>query len=246
MKIAIISDIHSNLEALKEVLLDIGKQKVDQVLCAGDIVGYGPNPKECLALVRSICSHIVRGNHEDLVLGIKINNEQKISPLALAGRIFSADNLSADDLFFINSLPDKKILTDLNITIAHGSFIEPCAWSYVDKAEDAQIELTNMPTKICAIGHTHIPFVYENNVGMREDISAKLVLKESNKFLINVGSVGQPRDGDCRASYAILEFSDKEIFVTLRRVFYDIGKTEAAFKNTNLPNYLAERLFKGR
>ncbi len=244
MKIAIISDIHGNLEALQRVLLDAESQKVDRVYSLGDVVGYGPFPSECLHLTRGTTAGIVRGNHEDSVLDLAMA-ERELNPRAYAGVVYSSKRLCEADQAYVRSLPDLITVDEFGLVLAHGSFTEPRSWNYITNDEEARRELKALPFRLCTIGHTHIPFVFGSDQGLYEDLPDDLELDCRMQYLINVGSVGQPRDGDCRASYGILEFSGGKTLFNLRRVFYDIGKTEAAFRQAGLPASLSERLFRG-
>lgn len=247
-KVGIIADIHSNLEALQRVIEDMVANNVTKVFCLGDIVGYGPFPKECLEIVRKLADKIVRGNHEDSVLDLQMA-EEKMKKLAFFGIQFSQKRLPEDDLAYIRSLPVRHIVKDLDLALAHGSYTETdeesSAWHYIEEEEDALSILNSVPARICVVGHTHMPFLLDSKNGLHEVLPDNLELEKDSKYLINVGSVGQPRDGDCRASYGLFEFDGARVSFNLQRVFYDIGKAEASFRNAGLPAYLSERLFKG-
>jgi predicted phosphodiesterase len=244
MKIAIISDVHSNLEALERVLADIKQNGAEKIYCLGDIVGYGPYPKECLDLIRNRAEKIVRGNHEESVLDPG-KARAELNQSAFIGVQFSRSKLLPTDLDFLNALPTKEIIESEELVLAHGSFSEPSAWNYLSEEEDAEEELLHTPTRICVVGHTHSPFVYDSRDGLKEVLPDNLELNKVLKYIINVGSVGQPRDGDCRASYGLFEFKDGFVYFTLHRVFYDIEKIEKSFRRAALPASLSERLFRG-
>ena len=243
MKIAILSDIHSNLEALMTVLKDLQQQKVDKILCLGDIIGYGPYPQECLDLIKKYAEVIVRGNHEDTTCWPD-KYEERLSMYALEGIRFSRKSLSDENIDFLSKLSTVKIMEDLSITLAHGSFTEDSSWQYINNESEAKKELASITTKLCFIGHTHIPFVFGSNKGLYKILPDNLILEKNQKFLINVGSVGQPRDGDCRACYGILSVQQETVF-NLRRVFYDVETTAKAIRKAKLPFFLGERLFRG-
>lgn len=245
MKIAIISDIHSNLEALIAVQLDIISQGISQIFCLGDVVGYGPFPKNCLNLTRKISQIILKGNHEDCVCN-QTNLKERLNDYALEGIKFSIKLLTNEEIIFMNTFPLVKVYEDLDLSLSHGSFHEPEKWIYIENPQEAKSELKYTPTRICLIGHTHIPYVFGSEKGLYEELPDDLLLNKDEKFLINVGSVGQPRDGDCRASYGVLEYrSDGLVYFNLRRVFYDISITEEAMKQIGLPVWLYLRLFRG-
>ncbi|MFC1622609.1 metallophosphoesterase family protein [Patescibacteria group bacterium] len=243
MKIAIISDIHSNLAALQAVERDIKSLKVNFVYCLGDIIGYGPLPKECLVSVTKLCKKILKGNHEDSVCNLEL--EKELSRYALEGVRFTREKLDEKTIKFLSKLPTKLIIKKVGMTLCHGSYTEPSTWKYVDSEDKAEKELKEIPTKICVIGHTHNPFVFGNKKGLFEYLPDDLILDSDQKYLVNVGSVGQPRDGDCRASYGVFEFKNNQVIFNLRRIFYNISQTEQAFQQTNLSLFLSERLFRG-
>lgn len=244
MRIAIISDIHSNLAALEAVLNDIASKKIDKIYCLGDVIGYGPYPKECLEQVKKTCQEIIKGNHENSLELLDLG-ESHLRKVALLGVRFSKGKLSEEEINFLSGLPTSKIIEDLGLTLCHGAFTEPQIWKYIEEEDEAKNELANIPTRICLLGHTHIPFLFGSNSGLSEELPDDLVLKQDEKYIINVGSVGQPRDDDCRASYVILEYSAEQVIFNLQRVFYDISQTEKAILAAGLPKYLAERLFRG-
>lgn len=245
MKVAIISDIHSNLEALIAVQADIISQSIRQVFCLGDVVGYGPFPRNCLNLTRKISQIILKGNHEDCVCD-QTNLKERLNNYAIEGIKFSIKRLTDEDISFINTFPLVKVIQELDLSLGHGSFYEPDKWIYIENPEEARAELQRTLTRICFVGHTHIPYVFGSKKGLYEELPDDLLLDKEEKFLINVGSVGQPRDGDCRASYGILEYkNDGSVRFNLRRVFYNISQTKDAMKKTGLPPWLYERLFRG-
>lgn len=244
MKIAIISDVHSNLEALKKVLKDIKSCEVDEVYCLGDIVGYGPEPGECLDEVRGVAGKIVKGNHEEYLFKIGLA-EVEVNKYAFAGLRYSLDNLSGSDLKFLESLPARIVDQELNLSLAHGSFSLPCTQEYIEDWKDAEMETRVVPTHLCFIGHTHEPRIFcegRINVQAFEDYA----LSSPKKYIINVGSVGQPRDRDCRASYGVLTITEEGASYALRRVEYNIKKAKVKFLKAGLPELLADRLFSGR
>ena len=244
MKIAIISDIHSNLEALRKVFRHMQKSKISRIYCLGDIIGYGPFPRECLALIRKKCEKIVKGNHEDSLclpdLGKNHLNEE-----AYLGLQFSRKKLHDGEIAFLSRLPSCEIIKEYGITLCHGAFTEPQISKYIMTEEEAILELSKIKTKICLIGHTHMPFIIGSKSGTLDLFDTDRLLNKDEKYLINVGSVGQPRNGDCCASYAVIEWRGNEIIFNLHRVFYKISKTEDAILNAGLPRYLAERLYRG-
>lgn len=244
MKIAIISDIHANLYALKAVAKDIVSQSIEEIYCGGDIVGYGSRPKECFDMIRTFSKGTVKGNHED-AMG-NMSQYYGLNPRAQAGVKYSKDNLPKDMLEEAANLPYTFEIKEHNMVLCHGSYFEPSEFHYITSPAKARAELARCPFNICVIGHTHSPFVFGNSEGLYEELPNDLYLDKKDKFIINVGSVGQPRDGDCRASYGLFEIDEKGLITfNNRRVFYDISKTADEMVKVGLPPMLADRLFKG-
>ena len=244
MRIAVISDIHGNWHALRAVKKDIQKCGADKVFCLGDIVGYGPHPCRCLDQIRSMAEAIIKGNHEDAICRRK-ECEERLSRYALEGIRFTRKQLSQKDTEFLIALSDSFVSEELNITLAHGALTDERAWKYVENEEQAKKELDAAATGFSFVGHTHVPFVFGSGHGLFELLPENLLLEKEEKFLINVGSVGQPRDGDCRASYGLIELKGDSAVFNLRRVFYNIAKTEYAIEKANLSRFLSERLYQG-
>ena len=245
-KIALVSDIHGNWPALDKVLEEIERQDVDYIFCLGDTVGYGPFPFECLMRM-VFCNALLRGNHEECVTSFD-KLKDYINPIARAAIEHSRSQLKGHDnyLKLMSELTDKKIIPELDITLAHGAYSEPSAWKYIEEVPALEKELEVTPTRLCFIGHTHRPLVFGSKEGLREPPLENIVLPADEKFIINVGSVGQPRDGDCRACYGILDLKENgETTFSIRRVFYDIERTANAIIEKGLPIELAERLFRG-
>jgi len=243
MKIAIISDVHSNLEALQSVKKDIETQGIDEVHCLGDTLGYNANPLECLNIVLQMCKTVLKGNHEDSVCNLERCYD--LNRLASEGVHFSRKKLTQGIIDGIDKFPCVKQLPDLDLVLCHGSFTEPSMWKYLDTPYKAKQELEKIPRRICLVGHTHTPFVFCSKKGLHKYIPDNLELDLEAKYIINVGSVGQPRDGDCRSSYAMLEFKDNTVIFNLRRVFYDISKTARAMFDAQISTELSERLYLG-
>jgi predicted phosphodiesterase len=242
MKIGIISDIHGNLEALERVMDDMAEQSVDRVCCLGDILGYGPFPAECLAIVRRITNLILMGNHEDSVLHLA-KAEAELNEAALAGVRFSRTQLSKSDLNFLATLPDKQIIDDLDLALAHGSYSAPSAWKYIFGEGEADDEMAHAPARILVVGHTHHPMLFTSVGGLNNIPSDSVELKRNMRYLINVGSVGQPRDLDNRASFVVYDSQTSR--VAFRRIEYDIESAgRRILEGAGDPNF-AHRLFLG-
>lgn len=232
MRIAILSDIHSNLQSLTKAFSIIDELKVDKVYCLGDIVGYGGNPNECLSLVRKRAAACVLGNHD---LGaIDTSQAEYFTRPGRTAAQWTNSVLSDDNKDFLSKLPYRAQVGQL--TLVHANPAEPTEWTYITSLEDAALQFPHFETDLCFIGHTHIPSV------CGEDLKT-FQLKKGVRSLVNVGSVGQPRDGNPQLSFGML---DTEVWnCEIIRVDYDIrGAADAILKN-GLPPFLADRLFKG-
>jgi diadenosine tetraphosphatase ApaH/serine/threonine PP2A family protein phosphatase len=244
MKIAIISDIHSNLAALQSVKADIDTRKVDHIVCLGDVVGYGPYPEECFKLVQSFCKFITKGNHE---FGI-CDEEYRwhLNPIARAGVEFSARRISAETRKAISELPEHVVFEDMYF--CHGSYLDP-VHRYIQYTYEAIGELNQCPHKIVFNGHTHHPQIFslkDYKDSLKKGQGDEIELDSTDKFMINVGSVGQPRDYNSQACYGIVETTSDRTFFTYVRVKYNIDETANKIREFNLPERLAERLYEGR
>lgn len=245
MRYAIIADIHSNLEAFTAVLGDIQERGgATEIWCLGDIVGYGPNPKECIELLRQHKHVCVAGNHDWAAIS-KINTAD-FNPLAAAAAYWTAQQLGAEDFAYLENLP--RILHEGNFTLVHGSPREPI-WEYVLSVDSARVNFSRFDTRFCLIGHSHIPLVFTTTEPTGEcalnDLGEKLSLRtKKQRLIINPGGVGQPRDGDPRASYAI--YDSKTGVLYHHRVQYDMSLTQQKMRERGLPERLATRLSYGR
>ena len=247
MRIVILSDIHSNLAALEAVLRQAQSQGVvDGVWCLGDTVGYGPQPGECIARLRELGVVAVVGNHDRAATG-GIGTEE-FNPQAAAAARWTAERLSAEEKSFLDGLPEVESQGDF--TLVHGTLRWPM-WEYLYNHEAAWAHLERQETPFGLVGHTHVPMLvvegreFENGCEMSylED-GERVQLSRGRKQVVNPGGVGQPRDGDPRASYVLYD-SDGET-VTLHRVEYDIAATQKLMAEARLPAWLSERLAIGR
>jgi putative phosphoesterase len=225
VKLAIVADIHSNLQALEAVMREISTAEVDQVVCAGDIVGYGANPNECCHIVGDVAAHAVLGNHEISAL---TNDTTGMNPHAAAASRWTASALEEESQRFLTSLEveSKFEAGDMKVAMYHGSVGSAIDYVYEDEINEDIVRSSG--GNLLILGHTHVPYV--RNFG--------------SMMAINPGSVGQPRDGDPRASFAALDTKMRKCVV--RRVGYDIGGASEAILAAGLPRLLAERLFLGR
>jgi len=240
MRIAVLSDIHANLPALEAVLEALGR--VDAIWNLGDVVGYGPHPDEVVARLRELGAVGVRGNHDaaalDLALAEWFNADARRAIEWTAGRIAPATRA------WLADLPERR--EDEGITLVHGSPRDP-TWEYITTAAGARTNLASFATAHLLFGHTHVPIAFRE-VGGRtetlEPINGSSLALDARRVLANPGSVGQPRDGDPRASAAILDTAASTL--TWHRVAYPIAATQAAIRAAGLPGWLADRLADGR
>ncbi|MEK6764892.1 MAG: metallophosphoesterase family protein [Planctomycetota bacterium] len=238
MKIVVISDIHGNLEALNRVLEYIDKLECEKrVVCLGDIVGYGPNPAECFNIVESLTGKICLGNHEYAILDEDFDCQMAES--AREAIRWTRGVLGEEIREAINRLPLQ--VEEDNILYVHASPDDPMQWKYITNANNAYSSLIEMKHSLCFVGHSHIPEVYAYHALQRG--GKKAILSKDYKTIVNVGSVGQPRDGSPMLSFAV--FDDDNWDVEIVRLKYNYQKTMAKINKANLPLFLAERLARG-
>jgi diadenosine tetraphosphatase ApaH/serine/threonine PP2A family protein phosphatase len=240
--VAVLSDIHSNLAALEAVLGSLGS--VDAVWHLGDAVGYGPEPDGVVERLEQIGAMGVKGNHDAAACGSDV-----LARFNTEGRIaaeWTRQRITPQTRRFLEKLPETLTPEDVPFTLAHGSPRDPI-WEYVFSTDVAEENLAAFQTPYCLVGHTHVPVAFRRDQRrMRQmvpETDATLQLDE-RRAILNPGSVGQPRDGDPAASYAILDRSNLRI--TWRRVDYDIGATQRAILDAGLPARLARRLSFGQ
>ncbi len=240
MRLAVISDVHANLEALEAVLKDIKKKKPQGVLFLGDAVGYGPNPNECLELLRGSCMVFLGGNHDWAAIGR--TDLEYFNEYAKAALLWTKEVLTEENRKFIETLPAQKRLKKQNMLLVHSSPKEPEAWHYLLTLWDAEVNFHYFDERICILGHSHLPFVIERlPSGEMITYNNRADLGQNERYLINSGSVGQPRDRDPRACYALVDDNRVE-FV---RVEYNREETQRKMHAAGLPLPLIERLSKG-
>jgi predicted phosphodiesterase len=240
MKYAIIADIHANLEAFQVVLEDIKKQNCTHVACLGDVVGYNANPKECLEIVRSMNIPCVKGNHDEYC-SIDENLEG-FNPHAAEAVNWTRQQLSDVDRQWLRELKYVRLVA--SFTIVHATLDVPQRWGYVFDKLAAAASFTYQNTAVCFFGHTHVPVAFIRDSVVRGGSYSKFKVEPGRKYFINVGSVGQPRDLNPKASYAVYDMDEGSI--ELRRLDYDIPKAQAKIRAAGLPERLADRLAFGK
>ncbi len=239
-KIAIISDIHANLPALRTVLEDIDNRGIETIVCLGDIVGYGPNPNECCAIIRERNIPSLMGNHDKVAIDLeKIEYFNEIARNAI---LWTNKTLEPDHIAYLSEMPYVRTYEPL--TLVHASPCKPKDWNYVLTMGDARTNFECFDQWICFIGHSHQPFAVEQT---EQDIECHTVenipLNKNNRYIVNVGSVGQPRDRDPRSCYVV--YDPDEMSLHFRRLEYDIKETQQAIKEAGLDANLALRLERG-
>jgi len=239
-KYAILGDIHANWEALTAVLADAESQGVDTYVCVGDIVGYNANPAECLEKIRSLCVAVVRGNHDHYVSHDECLED--FHPLASNVIDWTRKQLSREQIQYLKNLRFSRMVD--GFTIVHSTLDMPEKWGYVIDALDADANFNYQTSSVCFHGHTHVPVVFERQGRVVRSSFTTFNTTLGRKCFINTGSVGQPRDGDPRASYVIYEPSARR--VDLRRIEYDIATTQRKIIEAGLPERLARRLEQGK
>jgi diadenosine tetraphosphatase ApaH/serine/threonine PP2A family protein phosphatase len=242
---AVLGDIHANLDALNVVLDDCRSQGVTDFLCTGDVVGYNACPHECMDIIRAIGCPVVVGNHDFYVSSRQ--NLDDFNPAAAAVVQWTRKQLSVDEIYWLRNLPFTH--TQMGVTLVHSTMDNPENFGYVVDNLQAEANFLNQKTPVCFHGHTHVPAVFEK-VGSRVDRYAapepgmRVSLSFGHKYFINVGSVGQPRDGIPKASYAIYE--PRSRIIEFRRVDFDIKAAADKVRRAGLPQRLADRLEIGR
>lgn len=236
MRVAVIADIHGNLAALEATLEELKDQSIDKYLCLGDIVGYGPDPSACLRRLDSLPVEHLQGNHEARLLDLPTGRFNLVAEAAIQ---YSKAALTESETEFLRSFPEQ-LRVGHDILAVHGSPFDRD--EYVLSQGQMAASLDEIDTWVCVCGHTHQQYVFDGNsirMGPLEiDLSREL------HYLINPGSVGQPRDGDSRSAHAILDLESGHL--TLGRVVYDIEDTTERIHRAGLPEYLASRLLIGR
>ena len=240
MRFSIFSDIHANLEALEAVLADARQRKCSHFACLGDVVGYNANPHECVERIRELDCPTVKGNHDEQASISEASTD--FNELAERAIKWTRDKLTEKDKQWLRGLPFQKQVRDF--TIVHATLDTPAQWGYVFNNLDAAASFTYQRTTVCFFGHTHVPMVFIRDEGVRREIVDHVRIEPAKKYFINVGSVGQPRDGNWRAAYCVYDIENN--LVQQVRVKYDVAATQKKVIETGLPRPLAERLAMGR
>jgi len=241
LRYAVIADIHANLHAFEAVLDDMKTQSIDRVLCLGDIVGYGANPVECLEIVRGFDAPlVVAGNHDWAVVG-QVSVEY-FNADARESVDWTRAQLSDEDVEYLKALELLEI--DSNITIVHSNTFDPSYFDYIQTLYDVELTFQHMATRVGFVGHSHVPLMITDENDYECFLNEQHHMQPGVRLVVNVGSVGQPRDMDTRACYAV--YDDEHADVCLRRVDYDVHAAAACIQEAGLPPTNAARLLLGR
>ena len=241
MRYGIVADVHSNLAAFEAVLADMGT--VDALWCLGDLVGYGPEPNECIELLRRHQHLCVMGNHDAVAIGEL--DSSAFNPAAAQAAEWTARQLTERSFQFLSALPYE--LTEGPFTIVHGSPRQPI-WEYILQESTAAPNFAYFNTPACLVGHTHVPALFQQQTRIdrvfgRVPAPGDTELVGNVRFIANPGGVGQPRDGDPRAAYAI--YDSDAATLEWRRVAYPIEVTQRKMREAGLPDRLIERIAMG-
>jgi diadenosine tetraphosphatase ApaH/serine/threonine PP2A family protein phosphatase len=221
-------------------LEDTKKEKCTHYACLGDVVGYNANPKECLDIVRGMGMPCVKGNHDEYCS--TDSNLEGFNPHAAEAVNWTRQQLTDEDRQWLRDLKYLRLVA--NFSIVHATLDGPQRWGYVFDRLAAAASFTYQNTSVCFFGHTHVPVAFVRDNVVRGGTYSKFKVETGRKYFVNVGSVGQPRDGVPKAAYAIYDLDDG--LIELRRLDYDIPTTQAKIRAAGLPERLAERLDYGK
>jgi|YelNatPaOPRAMG01_1025707.scaffolds.fasta_scaffold01363_9 predicted phosphodiesterase len=241
MKYAILSDLHANLEAVQAVLEHARQQQCTHYVCLGDIVGYGPNPREVLQVVRDLHCPVVMGNHDEYAC-----NDLHLTgfnPMASEGIKWTRDQLTADEKAWLREL--KYMRNVESFAIVHATLDLPEKWAYVFDKFAAAASINYQRTPVCFNGHTHVPVAFVRGpTGIIGGLYSKIKIEAGKKYFINAGSIGQPRDRNPKAAYVTFDLTQN--LIELHRVDYDFTAVQKKIRAAGLPESLADRLALGR
>ena len=240
MRFAILSDLHANLEATNAALDDARERDCTHFVCLGDVVGYNANPRECVEIVQKLQCPVVKGNHDEQAT--LAESSRDFNALAETAINWTREHLTNGDKEWLRALPMTQQVDDF--TIVHATLDMPEQWGYVFNSLDAIASFAYQKTTVCFFGHTHVAGAFVRDEIVKKVKVDQLTIEETKKYFINVGSVGQPRDGDWRAAYCIYHL-EKNV-VEQRRVKYDLATAQKKIIQAGLPRMLAERLEVGR
>ncbi|MBI3193356.1 MAG: metallophosphoesterase family protein [Ignavibacteriae bacterium] len=233
MRVAIISDIHSNLEALNTAFSVIAVKNVDEIICLGDVVGYGPNPNECVEVVLKHTQHIILGNHDEAA--VNLATAEYFNPYARIAAEWTNKELTQKNKELLRKLP--YTIERHGLLFVHASPFQPELWYYIVSFSDAQKNFRYFTQPVCFVGHSHVPIIFSDDLWTPD-------VQRGGKYIINVGSIGQPRDHDPRLSFGVFDTETWQYENV--RLEYDMKETARKIRIAGLPTILADRLFDGK
>lgn len=241
MRYGIFSDVHANWEALEAVVKAFEKEAIDTYLCVGDIAGYGANPNECIKKVEALAKVCVAGNHD--WASVDLLDMEWFNPEAAQALHWQRRQFNEQAACFLRSL--EPVYRNKDLTLVHGTLDSPQEFRYMYSSDTAAATFALMKTPASFIGHTHLPGVFVAGEDNRLHYSrqSRVTLKENARYIVNVGSVGQPRDGEPSAAYCVYD-TDKAS-IEIKRVPYDAGCARQKIIAAGLPHFLGDRLLKG-
>ena len=248
MRVAVISDIHANLEALEAALIAIERESIDQVICLGDIVGYGPDPLGCIYRLQEVEASVLLGNHDQAII-----NPQNIRSFNAAARpslIYACECIGHQERAYLEGLPfviegcgveGVQVMDD--VVFAHASPINSAEWEPLFLQANIANAMDTLDRKIAFVGHTHYAGIHCKMRARTLELTSSIAAIGPHQYLVNSGSIGQPRDGNWRASYAIWDVEKNG--VELHRVEYPVGRTQEKMRGLDFPQFTIERLSQG-
>jgi predicted phosphodiesterase len=242
MRIGFFSDVHANLEALEACLSDFKKEKLSRIFFLGDVVGYGPDPNKCIELVDKKADVKLLGNHDAAAIGLlntEYFNQYAQMSMSFTSQVLSEKNLKRLSLYHMEACFDI-------FKMVHASPKEPDTWGYILDLEDAEGNFKYFEQQACLIGHSHRPVIIKKYKTNNCEVVPHEFVKvdDDYRYIVNIGSVGQPRDGDPRSCYMIYDTDEK--IMTLKRVEYEYEKTQEKMRKANLPKFLVDRIAVGK
>lgn len=240
MRYAILGDIHANLEALDVVIEDAGSRGAERYFSVGDVVGYGADPKACIERLRGLSCLPVMGNHDSAVIGK--TDDSYFNPYARSAVLWTQRILSPGEAAFLQGLPIVR--EEDEFTIVHSTLRDPENWDYILNLNDAYASFSFLRKGVCFVGHSHVPVIFSNQGSVIPFEKAEFSLEDGDKYIVNAGSIGQPRDGIPDACYVI--YDSARSVVEYRRIPYDVPRAQEKILSAGLPEILAARLEIGR
>ena len=241
MKWALLSDVHGNLEAFQAVIEDLRKEKAERVAFLGDVVGYGADPNDCLTLLEGLTDWVVAGNHDYGSVGL--TDIDVFNPSARSAILWTRDHLLPESRNYLRRLPLRRQIGET--TFVHAAPKNPEEWNYILTFPEAEEAFRFLTGGLAFMGHSHRPSILAKDKDSEVQIvpHQEAVLNPGIRYLINVGSVGQPRDGHPQAAYGLYDEEEKKY--RLKRVGYDVAAAQEKIIKAGLPRFLAQRLSRG-